>query len=562
MSAAERPERETLTSTAERRLVPGEAEAGGYRRLVAVEGERHVVRDELSGGSLRAGWQRSARPLLVLAHLSDLHVMDHQSPGRIELLDRYADPDSTLRTTFGIVGTYRAQELFTFQVAEAMARAVREHRTGPLSGAPADFAIVTGDASDNCQRNELASYLTLLDGGDVLPDSGDLDRYEGVSGQQVADERYWHPDAGPSDLPKAAFGFPEVPGVLAAARRPFRAGGLGLPWYGVHGNHDNMLQGTMQPAGWLHDFPSGSVKYVSPPDGLDAADLLFRFKDAEADALDEVTGGTQLRVTPDPRREPVRRAEYVRTHLRGDSAAGGHGFTRRNDAEGTAYYAFDRGAVRCVVLDTVNPHGGWQGSLDATQLGWLEAELTACASRPVLLFSHHPLETLVNDRRPPGADRRILAAELRAVLLAHPCVVAWVNGHTHEHAVTAITDGTGPGGFWQVTTASHIDWPQQARIIELLATDGGLAIACTVIDSAAPASYREAEGPGGSGEADGVARLAALSRELAANDWQVRDQITADGGTGAGTAADRNVVLTVDWPRQPGQRTPGELARG
>jgi hypothetical protein len=73
-------------------------------------------------------------------------------------------------------------------------------------------------------------------------------------------------------------------------------------------------------------------------------------------------------------------------------------------------------------------------------------------------------------------------------------VVAWVNGHTHTHAITAIRQDGAPGGFWQVTTASHIDWPQQARIIELLETPAGLALACTVIDSAAPASYA-ATGP-------------------------------------------------------------------
>jgi hypothetical protein len=50
-----------------------------------------------------------------------------------------------------------------------------------------------------------------------------------------------------------------------------------------------------------------------------------------------------------------------------------------------------------------------------------------------------------------------------------------------------------------------------------------------------------------------VADLAALSRELAANDWQVRDEITAEGGKGGGTPADRNVVLTLDWPRTAGQ---------
>ncbi len=109
--------------------------------------------------------------------------------------------------------------------------------------------------------------------------------------------------------------------------------------------------------------------------------------------------------------------------------------------------------------------------------------------------------------------------------------------------MTAITDGDGLG-FWQITTASHIDWPQQARIVEFLTTGAGLAIACTVIDSAAAPSYRGSAEP---------TDLAALARELAANDWQVRELITSDGGAGAGTAADRNVVLAVDWPRTAAQ---------
>ena len=65
-----------------------------------------------------------------------------------------------------------------------------------------------------------------------------------------------------------------------------------------------------------------------------------------------------------------------------------------------------------------------------------------------------------------------------------------------------------------------------------------------VIDSAAPASHSASQGVG-------LVRLAALARELAANDWQIRGQITADGGAGAGTAADRNALLAIEWPRAP-----------
>ncbi len=188
-------------TTARQRLVPGQAGEGGYRALVPADGEQHTVRHDLADRALRDAWHRSARPLLVIAQLSDTHVMDHQSPGRAELLDRYSDPDSPLRAGVGIVGTYRAQELFTYQVAGAMVRAVREIRAAPLSGAPIDLAVVTGDASDNCQHNELRSYIDLLDGGRVLPDSGDPQRYEGVAGPEVEDERYWHPDGGEPDLP-------------------------------------------------------------------------------------------------------------------------------------------------------------------------------------------------------------------------------------------------------------------------------------------------------------------------------------------------------------------------
>jgi hypothetical protein len=192
------------------------------------------------------------------------------------------------------------------------------------------------------------------------------------------------------------------------------------------------------------------------------------------------------------------------------------------------------------VLDTVNEHGGWQGSIGADQLAWLTGELVDAADRIVVLFSHHPLESLVNACRAPGAPRRVLGPELRDLLLAHRCVALWVNGHSHRHRISPITGGHEASGFWQVTTASHIDWPQQSRIVELAGDGRGqLNICTTVLDSAAP--------PGHDG-GESALSLAALSREIAANHWQARDP-AAKTMTGPGGSLDRNTTLLVPFPR-------------
>ncbi len=42
-------------------------------------------------------------------------------------------------------------------------------------------------------------------------------------------------------------------------------------------------------------------------------------------------------------------------------------------------------------------------------------------------------------------------------------------------------------GFWQINTASHVDWAQQSRLIEPMNNrDGTLSIFTTILDQAAP----------------------------------------------------------------------------
>ncbi|MCD4536061.1 TIGR03767 family metallophosphoesterase [Nocardioides sp. cx-169] len=524
--------RSTEAATAASVLGRGDPGSGGYAGIVRREGEPHVVRTDLAEPGPHRAAER--RPLLALVQLSDVHVVDAQSPLRVEWADRFDDPV--------FASAHRPQEMLSGHVADAMVRAVNRVARGPVTGLPLSLAIQTGDNSDSSQHNEVRWNIDLLDGGPVRLDSGDLSRYEGVadSDPDHHDPHYWHPDGSPTDQPDdlahATYGFPRVPGLLDAARRPFQAEGLAMPWYAALGNHDGLVQGNFPRTGPVGAVAVGSRKLVSPPPGVSEEDTLAAMSGDYTGFITALTRSAGARtVTPDPDRRVLARGEIVEEHFHTTGTPVGHGFTEDNRREGTAYYVLDPGPVVLVALDTVNPHGFEDGSLDLAQLAWLSEVLARSADRVVVVFSHHPSDRMDNAFVTPGADpeaeRRVLGHEVLDLLLAHDRVVAWVNGHTHGNRIAA-RHRSGGGGLWEITTASHIDWPQQSRLLELADNlDGTLSIFTTMLDHAGPAAY--------DGRLDDPVQLAGLAREIAANDWHGRSDV------GLGAPSDRNTELVV-----------------
>lgn len=539
----------TLDATIVRGARLAAGSRGAYFQLAEGPGEPHLVREELAR---RRDGRARRRSLLNFVHLTDIHLIDAQSPARVEFLDRYSDLEMVCDPV-PFESAFRPQETLTLHVLEAMNRRIRTIRRGPVSRVPFAFAMCTGDNIDNEQFNELRWFIDVMDGGRRVAANSGGPIYEGVQAAVFGNQEYWHPDPLLPDKFKRQYGFPPYPGMLEAAMQSFTASGVGMPWFQTFGNHDGLLQGNAPRNPIFEAIAVGGLKVMGAPPGLNPCDAFELLRSDPAALL----SGPAFPVTPDLNRRIVRRREYIEEHFRTTGRPVGHGFTAANRANATAYYTIDRyPGFRLIALDTVNPGGYADGSIGRAQFDWLQARLaevhsthldasgnqvrTGNQDRLVILFSHHGLRSLdspaiIPDPFEPGANDlpRVMSEEIEAALHRFPNVIAWVDGHTHNNVVEPRRGET--GGFWDIGTAAHIDWICQSRVIEVLDNgDGTLSIVCTMIDHAAPVV------PGGS---DRVLRLASIHRELAANDYQ--HGFASDG---PGTRQDRNVELVVRAP--------------
>jgi hypothetical protein len=197
------------------------------------------------------------------------------------------------------------------------------------------------------------------------------------------------------------------------------------------------------------------------------------------------TGGVNRQIAASTQRRAVDLREWMAAHMQ----HGALGYDQSHVRDGRADTFIDTEHVRIILLDTNHPGGDYQGSIGAAQVAWLDARLTEVDRQPgriAVLASHHGSVSLINTR---GDDpERLLAKALTEVVHRHPCVVAWLVGHRHLHRVMPHPNPSGNGaGFWEITTASLIDWPSQTRAVEFMRHDDGtLEIVCTLQDHHAP----------------------------------------------------------------------------
>ncbi len=615
----------------------------------------YEVRPEL-GGPPSADRERNRVPQLFFGQLTDMHVVDEESPLRVEFLDRVGPP---------FTSAYRPHEGLSPQVLNEMVRQMR-NTVSPITSDQVELVMTTGDNSDNTQLNETRWFIDLLDGDKMIdPNSGiptppceatPGSIYDGVRNNN----EYYEPDSSatpPTDnedgpgyspdpnensaetRPPRRNSVRDFPGLFEDMNKPFRAAGLGVPWYGIFGNHDALVQGNQGRNPAYEAIATGCVKISNLSDaGLERVrdqitpaerESGFISNPGTLQAVRDVllnpdgNGATTTVVPPDPKRRPLRKPEFIAQHAATTGTPAGHGFGMRTPPDqlalGQGYYSFnpkpddpdkpgDQGLpLKFIVLDSIAENGGDGGNIDEEQYQWLEEELDDSQARRerVMVFAHHTLDTMdqppvspfapgdqggnmnpavhfgtepqvplaPGNRRPECPTRALpegAATEtLRCQFLRHPAVVAFVAGHEHENKVLPYERDTGAGpvegGFWEVATASHIDWPQQSRVLDLVDNlDGTLSIFGTLLDhnsapnpGGAPAPRTavdegQSSGPppspdGRGASSEAVTRLGSISRELSFND---PDSFNGEDGRpdARGGEGDRNVELLIRDP--------------
>ncbi|MGB2986479.1 MAG: metallophosphoesterase [Phycisphaerae bacterium] len=393
-----------------------------------------------------------------LAHISDAHVVDEESPGRLTVAATFAKP------------AWRPYEAYSIQLLDGIIRTVNKLHVARHT---IDFVIHTGDATDNAQLNELDWFITVFDGGRIDPQSGPDDR-------------------DPASLPDP----------LLDPYHPFDAQGLyqsgvhgdapTIEWYSLLGNHDRFAVGVFPiVTDWLghrvSPLPLQDRFALSFPVVLDPVGCLSWAPITPANPGPPPEINFPQRVQANPARRYITNSDFIKAHLTSISEPPGHGFDAIHPRR-TWYSVLLVPGLRLIALNSASPLieqptlAYAEGAISLPQVPFLRRELekAQAGGECVIVATHHPSDALE-----PVYGTALAPKTFRNLLNDYPCVKLHLAGHWHENIVID------RGGYVEMVTASTLDAPQQGRIIEIWRSEPrALARADSQIPTEPPAPAR------------------------------------------------------------------------
>ena len=477
-----------------------------------------------------AGPYNPAETLLTFFSMSDIHIVDKESP--VQAVYGVIGPAQIPPLGFGNVNTsaYSPIMLSTTQVLDAAVQTINV-----LNGrTPFDFGISLGDDANSTQYNELRWFIDVMDGKRITPSTGA------------------HRGAKTIDYQK-----------------PYQAAGLdkSIPWYQVIGNHDQFWCGSLYYTDYARSVALGNkvmdMGYddsVTPPfPSLDARGTYMGVLDGKTE-FGTIIGAGPVEtmappiIAPDPKRRSLTTAtsttlNWMKEFFDTTSEPKGHGFTQANLDSDFACYTFEPKAslpLKVIVLDDTckeNPYAKYssyaRGCLDQKRYDWLVGELERgqAEGKLMIIAAHVPVgpqlnipdAPLVNPIPPATAPLPNTAvvplffslcptckegdpledftpvppytvvndAGLLATLHKYSNLILWMSGHRHINTVTPqpAPAGADPAfGFWEVETPSLRDHPQQFRTYQIVRNDNdSISIFITDVDPAVQGTGSPAE---------------------------------------------------------------------
>ena len=342
------------------------------------------------------------------------------------------------------------------------------------------MCIITGDSIDNGLVNEMTLLIDILTQQHCSP-SKRLTSYFGVQSDERGDAFYWHPSSF-DDLTKTLLGYPSVDGMMDAISMTYKNEPLKVPWLLSNGNHESLIQGLGFHSDEVVEFAIGSLKPVGFTDTLDLVTTSELFRAAPEKVF------SQLKARPiksELASAKLSALDFIAAVKNAPGQPIMHGFTNHGPHDERVYFSYIDAEKRClyIFLDTAVRSSGAHDGIDLEQFNGLKTTLdlelreSGSVVKMVIIAFHHGLDEITDE-----SMRYVSSDVILTLIHSHHEIKLWLCGHTHKNEVRAYPNAQHPGlGFFQIATASLMDWPCTTRTIEVFEhSDGSSEIELTV----------------------------------------------------------------------------------